>query len=96
LKTPQASAEYKPRGGIPLRALLVILALVLLAHWLMLGALPLPGLSVPPPTPRALNTRTVTLEVPKPEAPAKPVVPPKPARVKRLPKPAVKPPRVAA
>jgi hypothetical protein len=96
LKTPQAGAEYKPGGGIPLRALLVILALVLLAHWLMLGALPLPGLSVAPPTPRALNTRTVTLEVPKPEAPAKPVVPPKPAPVKRLPKPAVKPPPVVA
>ena len=98
MNTPQAGVQRGPGGGIPLRALLVIVALVLLAHWLMLGALTLPGLSVAPPAPRVLNTRTVTLDVPKPEAPkpAKPVVPPKPTPPKRVPKPVAKPPPAVA
>ncbi|MDB5851199.1 MAG: hypothetical protein JWP29_4951 [Rhodoferax sp.] len=85
--TPLKAAPVAPTAGaagsgIPLRALLVIGVLVLLAHWVVLGALPLPAPAVTTTALRTLTTRTVTLNPPvAPPDTAKPtpkLAPPKP------------------
>lgn len=94
-KLPQRLAA--DRTGIPLRALLGICAAVVLAHWLLLGALPRPMPSLKPPAAPAFTTRTVKVDPPRPEIakPEPPKPPVKPTPPKPKPKPAPRPPAAA-
>ncbi|APW40415.1 hypothetical protein RD110_02015 [Rhodoferax koreense] len=78
---------------MPLRALLLIGALVLIVHLLLLQALPSAPLAAIRPPMKAFTTRTVTLNAPppKPEAAPKPAPPPKPNPPLRKPRPATQP-----
>ncbi len=79
------------RRGSPLGALLVIGTLVLLAHLVLLQALPAVPLATKPPM-KAFTTRTLVLDAPKPEAaplPKPTPKPPKPRQPPRKPRPAV-------
>ncbi|HTH11828.1 MAG TPA: DUF3108 domain-containing protein, partial [Acidovorax sp.] len=58
---------------MPRRALVLITALVLAAHWLVLGGLPLGWQSAAPPPAPAFSTRSISLP---PAAPAPSSAPP--------------------
>jgi hypothetical protein len=80
--------------GLPARPLLLLLALVLLAHLFFLRALPMPSLALAPNATRTFTTRTLppppppappVVEAPKPPPPPKPKPKPRPAQPKPVP-----------
>ncbi len=80
--------------GLPTRPLLLLLALVVLAHLFFLRALPMPSLALAPNATRAFTTRTLP-PPPAPPAPTPVAEAPKPPPPKPKPKPRPTPPKPA-